>query len=231
MDKKQKALLIGGGLATVAAVLLISSTSKAATKGGVQPVKPNQPPKPVPPGPAPVIDPHGVPGKPTTPIDSPFGKFVPCTNGICPEPYKSQIVSAINASFDFYKLDQAGSTYQQNGCIDLANAVRARYATLKGGLASLPQVGTVDSPCDYGGNMVQANNDQAVRDWIDQLTDADLAASAAEALLRAQPPCTSLANYAKTKAENLHVANQAVQETAGSVKDAAGSIVDWFTGN
>jgi hypothetical protein len=234
MDKKQKVLLVGGGLAAVAAILLISSTSKAASKVAPPPTKPNLPPAP---DPSPNIDPHTKPPTPTpttTTINSPFGKFVPCKNGICPEPYKSQILSAINASFDFYKLDQAESTYQQNGCTDLANAVRARYADLKGGLANLPEIGTVDSPCNYGGDMVQQNNDAAIRQWIDQLSDANLAETAAQALAQARPPCTSLAKYAKTKAENLRAAQQAAEGASESASNAVQTVGDtlsgWFGG-
>lgn len=233
MDKKQKMLLIGGGVVAVAGVLLWSATSKAAP--GVAPKLPVKPgPKPAP-GPAPAIQQQGV----TQLQDSPFGKFMPCSAGpAMSEPYNASIRAAINASYDINALQGAASAYHAAGCEDLATLAGNRAQALSSGgdlpngqhvvMANIPQYGAANSSCDLSGSMVDGQRSQDISAWIDSLTDGDLATQAAVALRAAQPSCESLAVQADQKAASLKAATSAVSSTASTVSDKVGSAYDSF---
>jgi hypothetical protein len=182
-------------------------------------------------------------------IDSPFGQFEACSDGAAMvEPYHSNILSGIDASFDLKALRDAASVYHAAGCQDLAEwaAQRAEGLDTGGqtvqtdasgqqfvyqgrGVGNLPGYGSVPSACDAAGVMVDGQRGADIAKWIDSLTDADKARAAMIALANAQPPCSDLANRAAVRASVLDAQNASAAKTASSdtgtaVKNADGTI-------
>lgn len=208
MEKSKKVLIAGG--AVVAAILLFAGISSASAKKPVgPPVDPKKKKDPVPQGNVPLVD-------------SPFGKFSPCSNGVSVEPYASQLKAAMSASNDWNALLDAASVYGSHGCSDLANFASQRASTVQGGGQAphvfLPSYGDTGSSCDASGQFVDGQKTEDVSKWIDNLTDASLATAAAAALRSATPPCEVLAKKADDKAAALSY-----------VKDAGSSIGSGFS--
>src|SRR5512135_3291510 len=146
MDKKQKMLLAGGGFLAVAAVLLLGSSAKAD-------VVPQPKPKPKP------FQPTGFDARvddtvhqtSTSTVDSPFGPFVPCSNGTTTEPYRSSILDAIGSSYDLSALHQGVSTFQAADCSELTQACITRIGQLSP--PTIAGYGQAQSACDTSGQM------------------------------------------------------------------------------
>lgn len=232
MNQKQKMLLIGGSV--IAAVVLYVGFSSAATKkvGPAPGPKPNPNPTPPPYKPVPTQ------AISSGPIDSPFGKFMPCVNGpAMSEPYNAQIRAAIDASFDAQALSGAADIYHANGCEDLASRAASRaQALISGGnapggqhvvSANLLEYGAVDSACDLSGVMVDGQRGADIEKWMMSQNDPTLLSQVATALRKAQPPCEVLAKKADAQASYLKglYANIAAQnqKTIDDANAAAGT--------
>jgi hypothetical protein len=223
MNQKQKMLLIGG--ATVTAVILFASFSKASTKSPSGPA-PAPGPKPTVKDSVPVMVGNG-------PFDSPFGKFMPCSgNATMVEPYNTAIRTAIDASYDIAALQGAASVYHDRGCEALATRAAQRAEALSAGgnvpgsgqhvvMAEIPEYGAAESACDLSGVMVDGQRGADIEAWIMSRNDPALLKQVAVALRRAEPPCEVLAKKADVQSAYLNgvLANIAAQN-AKMIADA-----------
>ena len=251
MNQKQKMLLIGGGV--IAAVVLYAGFSKAAAK------TPAPGPLPQPkPGPTPPYNP-GPPGPTQSTsalVDSPFGKFMPCSAGpAMAEPYNSQVLAGIDASYDIEALQGAASVYHSAGCETLATRAGDRAQALSSGgqlpgsgqqvvMANIPKYGAANSACDLGGVMVDGQRGADIEKWMMSQNDPALLSQVAVALRQAQPPCEVLAKKADAQASYLNGvladiaaqnkkmtddANAAAGADSGSGGGAVETVKGWFS--
>lgn len=249
MNQKQKMLLVGGGV--IAAVVLYAGFSSAATKKVIGPA-PTPKPGPTPPyNPGPTGPTQGS----STLLDSPFGKFMPCSaGGAMVEPYNSQVQAGIDASYDIAALQNAAQIYHDAGCSTLGDRAAYRAQALGAGgdvpggghvvQAYLPVYGAAGSACDPSGVMVDGQRSADIEKWIMSVNDPAVLAQAATALRQAQPPCEVLAKKADAQASYLNgvLANIAAQNkkmtddanaAAGADSGSGGGAVEtvkgWFS--